>query len=132
MSQNYTVKDVKKGSVTKDSYGEYQNYALSVESVGEPVKLTRSIDGKLPEVGDVIYGRLEELDIGGKTYYKLCPETKPEQPHMTKDETIKAQWAIGQSVQIWIAQGCQVEAYDNIQAEAKHFYDMINTIRGEQ
>jgi hypothetical protein len=133
MSQDYTIKDVRKGRVEKDSYGnELQSYALSVSGHGEPVKLVRSSELPAPKVGDVIFGMLTEFEAGGKTYYKLQPTAKPAPQPMTKDEVIKSEWAIGQAVQVWIGQGCLPEAYDNIEKEAQHFYKMINNIRGEQ
>lgn len=131
MSQNYTVKDVKKGSIDKDAYGQYQNYGLAIQGIGEPVRLRRSIDKPAPEVGDVIYGFMAEFESKGRIYNTLVQQAKPEVPPLTRDETIKSQWAINQAVQIWIAQGCLLEAYDNIQAEASHFYEMINNIRGD-
>lgn len=131
MAQEYIIRDIKKGSVTKDSYTTYQNYALAVDGIGEPVKLTLNESSTAPEAGDVIYGSLAELDINGKTYYKLQPETKPALDPPTKDELIRSQWAIGQAVQCYLAGEPSPEAYDNIEHEAKHFYQMALRIKGE-
>lgn len=131
-AQNYTILDCKVGSVSKDSYGEYQNYALALEGVGEPVKYTLSVDKPMPLKGSTVYGSLEKLDINGKTYYKLKATPKPEQAPMTTQEYIMSQWAIGQAVQCYLAGEPSKEAYDNIETEAKHFYQMITRIREEQ
>jgi len=131
MAQHYTIRDVRKGQEVEDNYGKYQNYALALEEHGEPVKLMLNIDKPAPRVGDVVYGNLEEFESGSRTYYMLKPCPKPEQPPITTQEAIQSQWAIGQAVQCYLAGEPSAEAYDNIEREAKHFYRMINNIRGD-
>lgn len=125
----YVVKDCKAGSVNKDSYGEYQNYALSLEGFGEPVKYTLSSDKPAPTKGDFIHGIMEEFEANGRTYLKLRAVPRPVADPPTKDELIRSQWAIGQAVQCYLAGEASKEAYDNIETEAKHFYNMAIRIK---
>lgn len=130
MAQMYRIKDVKKGSVKKEAYGEYQTYALAIEGIGEPVRLSRPVPvAHEPVVGDTIYGSLVENETDGRIWYTLRPEARPP---LTKDEIIRSQWAIGQAVQCYIAGGGPSrEAYDNIKREAQHFYAMVEEIKGD-
>lgn len=139
-AQTYTIQDCKTGSTTKDSYGDYQNYGLSLAGIGEPVKYTLSADKPAPMKGDTIYGELEEFEANGRTYLKLRACPKPETAPMTTQEYIMSQWAIGQAVQVYLHTIDDPEmdpiqrrdAYSNIETEAKHFYQMITRIREEQ
>lgn len=125
----YEVMDCKAGSVSKDSYGEYQNYALSLRGLGEPVKYTLSSDKPAPMKGDYIHGVMEEFEANGKTYQKLRAVPRPVADPPTKDELIRSQWAIGQAVQCYLHGEASPEAYDNIEREAKHFYQMSLRIK---
>jgi hypothetical protein len=125
----YVVKDCKAGSTSKDSYGEYQNYALSLEHFGEPVKYTLASDKPAPMKGDYIHGIMEEFETNGKTYHKLRAVPRPAADPPTKDELIRSQWAIGQAVQCYLHGEPSPEAYNNIETEAKHFYTMALRIK---
>lgn len=132
MAQEYTIKDVKKSGTWKNSYGEYQSYALAITGIGEPVKMDKIIPvNREPEVGDVLYGHLEEQrsTTDKRIYYKFRSEPKPEDDK--RQASIQSQFAIKTAVEVWIAQGCEPTAYDNIETEAKHFYKMINKVKGE-
>ena len=132
MSQTYTIKDCRKGRTEKDSYGEYQNYALALDGHGEPVKLRRSIDKPAPEIGDILHGSLQEFEVGGRIYYNFVTEARPVPPPMTTHEAIMSQFAIKLAVECYLAGEPSEGAYANIQTEAKHFYNMIPNIRGDQ
>ena len=135
MAQTYKIQSVKKTNTWESTFGEMQSYALALEGVGEPVQLNKKVPVKAePQEGDELFGTLEEQERNGRTFYKIKLEQNQQanggfkgQPR--DDAAIKAQWAINQSTQIWIAQGCSMEAYDNIEKEAIHFYKMIERVK---
>lgn len=134
-AKEYLIKALKKGKAWKGSYGEFQDYALVLKGVGEPVKLSLPqpvIED--PEVGDRLYGRLSEESAGGpgkdgRIYYKLKLEKRPEEDK--RQRSIESQFATRLATEVWIAQGCQVDAYDNIEREAQHFLDIVSNLKGD-
>src|SRR3712207_6271115 len=102
MAQEYKIKSVKKRDEYRNGYGTFQNYALVLEGVGEPVKMSKSVPVVTePQDGDTIFGQLHEVRTadGLKSYY----EFKPGRPKTTTDDRIRAQWAIGQAVSVYLA-----------------------------
>lgn len=85
---------------------------------GEPVKWVVKDVSKF-KVGDTVYGRIEEVPTKkdpSKTYNRFYREAKPETSYVpdkedkptaeywdNKQSQIKAQWAIGQAVQLHVA-----------------------------
>lgn len=129
MAQEFTIRDIKKTGTWKNSYGEYQSYGMALEGVGEPVKLNKLIPVQdEPKKGDLLYGGLVlEKAKDGREYYRFKSEARPEADE--RQVSIQSQFAVRLAAEVWIAQGCQPDAYANIEAEAKHFYKMINKIR---
>lgn len=128
--QEYTIQSIKKGDKWQGSYGEFQNYALALTNFGEPVKLSRATDTLTddPQVGEVLYGRLlEESGKNNRTYYILKEE--PREPKNRQETLTYADIGVRCALNVWMAQGCLVEAYDNIELEAVHFAKMIERVR---
>lgn len=130
-AKEYQVKSVKKAGTNKGVYGDYQNYALAIAGIGEPVKLSLPepvIED--PEVGDHLYGRLtERKGQGDAIYYEL--KLEPRSPDDLRQLDIHAQVALKLAIDVWLAQGANPEAYKNIEAEAIHFGRMIPIIKQE-
>lgn len=128
-AQDYIIKNLKKASTWKGSYGEFQDYALVLEGIGEPVKVSLPmpiIEDPMP--ADKLYGRLyEEKAPTGRIYYKLKLEKRPEAD--VRQRSIESQWAISKAVEVWLGQGAKEEAYSNIETEARHFLDILNKIK---
>jgi len=136
MSSTYKIKEVKRGNTwTSTQGGEMQSYALILEGVGEPVQLNKKMPVKAePQIGDELFGALEEQERNGRVYYKFKVDYTQNnaggfrgQPR--DDKAIHAQFAIRLATEVWIAQGCHKESYDNIEKEAKHFYRMIDRVK---
>lgn len=129
-AKEYVIKAIKKGSVWNGSYGEFQDYALALNGVGEPVKISLPLPIlEDPEIGDRLFGRLYQEEANGRTYYKLKLEKRPEEDVRQMD--IHAQVAIKLAVEIWLGQGADPKAYDSIEIEALHFARMISNVREE-
>ena len=135
-TQEYVIRDIKKGSTWKNSYGEFQTYAIALNGIGEPVKLNKTLPVEVePKVGDKLYGHLTQETTGkGIIYYKFTGEARPVDEK--KQSSIEAQFAIKLAAHIYIAQDYNTEedrvsAYKNIETEAKHFYHMISKVKGE-
>lgn len=135
-AREYVIKSLKRKNTWKGSYGEFQDYALQLEGIGEPVKL--SIPFPIiedPEVGDRLYGRLfEEKGTNGLLYYKLKLETRPEEDIKTID--IHAQVAVKLAVDVWsnamyASDEERGKAYDNIPREAINFAHIIEDVKKE-
>lgn len=135
-AQEYIIESIKKAGTSKNNYGNYQNYALAVKGIGEPVKLSLAqpiIED--PEVGDHLYGRLaEQKGQGDRTYYEL--KLEPRTADDLKQLDIHAQVALKLAVNVWLktdykTKDERAEAYKNIQKEAIHFGRLINIIKQE-
>lgn len=130
MAQEYVIKDVKPRTTVRNGYGEYQVYSLALEGVGEPVKLEKIMPVHTePTVGDTIYGRLVEEQGNGRSYYCFKPE--PRQNSDPRETDIHAQVALKLAIEVWLGQGANPDAYNNIAAEAVHFGKLINVIKKE-
>ena len=127
-AQNYVIKDIKKAGTWTGAYGDFQAYGLAVKGIGEPVKLNLSILAEEPKVGESIYGTMrQEKAKDGRSYWLLQPEKKADGDKRTED--IHAQVAVKLAVEVWLGQGADKEAYDNIETEAKHFFNMIERVK---
>lgn len=129
-TKEYVIRAIKKSSAWKGSYGDMQDYALVLQGIGEPVKL--SLPQPIiedPEIGDRLYGRLYEEEANGRLYYKLKLEQRPQEDMRAMD--IHAQGGVKLAVKVWLAQGADPAAYDNIETEAIHFARMISNVREE-
>jgi hypothetical protein len=134
MNKDYTITSIKKGDEWTGSYGTFQNYALALEGVGEPVKWSKTVPvTDEPVVGEVIFGRLTEERAGTRVYYKFNPGQKPGvASDNDRQSTISAQWAIGQAVTSiggYYETKDYEEYFKRIEDAATHFYKMIKTIK---
>lgn len=131
-AQWFIIKNVRTGKAWKDAYGAHQNYGLILKGIGAPVKLELAEPVvKEPQAGDRIYGQLveEQFDGDARIYYKLEVKTPP--ADYLRQQDIHAQVAMKEAINIWIAQGCNPAAYDNIKDEAVHLARMIEEIKEE-
>lgn len=135
-AQEYIVKSLKKGGTWKNSYGDIQDYAMQLEGIGEPVKVSLPMPIiEDPEVGDRLYGRLyEETGNAGRKYYKLKLEPRSTDDLRTID--IHSQVAVKLAVKIWsdtvyASEDERLKAYDNISTEAMHFAKLIEEVNKE-
>jgi hypothetical protein len=130
-AKEYVIRAIKKGSIWKGSYGEFQDYALGLKGIGEPVKISLPMPIiEDPEIGDRLYGRLyEEKGDTGRTYYKLKIEKRPEEDK--RQQSIESQWSIRLATEVWLGQGADPAAYSNIETEARHFLEILSNIKGE-
>jgi hypothetical protein len=135
-AQEYVIRSIKKAGTNKGAYGEYQNYALAVAGIGEPVKL--SLPQPIiedPEIGDHLFGRLtQRKGSGDQLYYEL--KLEPRSADDLRQLDIHAQVALKLAIDVWLntsykTKDERAEAYKNIQKEAVHFGRMINIIKQE-
>jgi hypothetical protein len=152
--RDWTIKSLRTGNVWhSDKYNkDYQSYSAALDGIGEPVQINKQLPMRQePKIGDTIYGYLtEETGKEGRIYYKFHPKTKQDfrnpqtsfvptekkewQPR--DDDAIRAQWAIGQAVQVYTAQISAKEAdlssADKIEENAKKFYAMVDRVKGSE
>jgi hypothetical protein len=136
MSQTYKITDVKKRNTWKSSRGdEMQTYALALEGVSEPVQMNKKLPVKVePKVGDEVIGTLEEQERNGSVYYKLTidfnamkQQTGGYKGQPRDDAAIKAQWAVGQSVQIGMTNNSLT--MPEIEARAIELFHMTERVK---
>ncbi|HJQ07958.1 MAG TPA: hypothetical protein VJ836_00590 [Candidatus Saccharimonadales bacterium] len=140
MAQEYVIKSVKKGREWGNDFGKFQSYALALDGVGEPVQLNKKVPVKNePKEGDTLYGILEEKIHEGRIYYKFKVEKKPDSGYSGKgsyqprdDEAIRAQFALKLAVQAYGPnQSDDQDIYfADIETYAKHFYAMVDRVKG--
>lgn len=141
MAQEYKLIQLKPGDF-QDNHGNTWCDA-AFEGVSEPVKWVVK-DPRAYTEGESYYGEIKDMTSkAGKAYLRFYRQLKPEDeqqvfsahPHpsprrdyVDHHEAIKAQWAIGQAVQLSIANGkLDLEA---VEADAKQFYTMVDRIAG--
>jgi len=127
----YTIKSVKKGKTWPSDYGEMQSYALDL-GVGEPVQLNKKVPVKQePQVGEEVSGTLEEQERNGRVYYKIKLDPPQKQGgykgQPRDDAAIKAQWAVGQSVQIGMTNNSLT--MPEIEARAIELFHMTERVK---
>jgi hypothetical protein len=136
-AKEYVIKSLKKkNGVWKNSYGQYQDYALQLQGIGEPVKLSLPLPiVEDPEVGDRLYGRLyDESGDGGHRYHVLKLEKRPAEDLRQID--IHAQVGLKLAVEVYLNSEyeddkARAAAYSNIATEALHFAKVIDEIKKE-
>lgn len=144
MAENYTIKAVKKDPKEWESkYGPMKTWLIQVEGNGEPVQLNKKAESPAPEVGEPLYGTITETEYGQKFKSERLPYTgggggKSYQPR--DDEAIKAQWAIGQAVQLYVTQRDEINAtlkdtgqmmsdMEYVEGQAKELFAMIDRVK---
>lgn len=145
MAADYRVKTVKEAGGEPDQYGVV-GYWVTFEG-HENSALMRAKNA--PVVGGMEYGNVtKETSKAGKEYYKFKREQRedgaPSRPSSTVSNTpkkewvdhsddIKAQWAIGQAVQLAVAHDpAKAWGMDDIEPLAKEFYSMVDRVKGEE
>lgn len=143
MSQEYNVKQFEKGDF-QDNHGNYW-CSMVLEGVGEPVRIVVK-DPMQFESGMTLYGDIsEETSKAGRQYLRFRRAERPEgERSPTKDKpseeyweqknaTIRAQWAIGQAVQLHIAVTAKGnEEAQSIKETAKELFAMVDEVSGSQ
>lgn len=67
MAQEYTIASVKLGKQWQGHGKTFQAYYLGLNGVSEPVSMNKVVPVKAsPEIGDVLYGVLEDTEFGKK------------------------------------------------------------------
>lgn len=111
--------------------------------ISEPIKWVVKDPSKV-KVGDKVWGKItDETSKAGKPYLRFRKEKRPDDIKTVydlksndeywadKQAQIKAQWAIGQAVQVGIAgieAGVEVKT-DDIELQAKKFYAMVDRVK---
>ena len=139
MIQNYTLKTFVPSDF-KDDYGNTWCNA-TFEGVGEPVKWVLR-DPTKPVLGQEYYGEItEETSRKGGKYLRFrpknaedqaAPSDKPTEEYWdAKNAQIKAQWAIGQAVQIFTYEQTekQVVGLGGIESTAKELFEMVDRVK---
>lgn len=143
--QEYTIKewspwtDRETGQPVTDKHGNHRGSVVFEEHQNEPVDATF----KPPvQVGQKKYGVVEEYTTqGGSFRIRFQRRDKPQELRQTSafpaksektwqprdDDAIRAQWAIGQSVQ-WTLRAPETTA-DDIEQWAKRFYAMVDRVK---
>ncbi len=134
MAQEYKVTAVSpKTKEWSSQYGDMVTYYVKVDSETDAVQMNKKADSKPPQVGDELYGTITSTEYGLKFKGEKKPfNTKPAyEPREDHHEAIKAQWAIGQAVQVFISE--KGKSLNQVEIDAKEFYAMVDRVKaGEQ
>lgn len=150
VDREWTIKDIKIGKEWSNDYGKFQGYSMALVGLGEPVKLNKAVPvTEHPIKGQVLYGHLE-LETGdgfGRSYWRFQgaprgvidgthqlakePPVKTEAVRVTQSPNPEAVAAVQLAVDVWHRTGevGDQAAYENIETEATHFYNMIQRIK---
>lgn len=131
MPQTYKIVAVKSQAKDWDSkYGPMKTYLVQFEGNGEPVQINKKADSPVPQVGEEVYGTIQETEYGQK--FKSEKQFNGGFKGQPKDEAaIKAMWAIGQAVST--VQNFDDPARDVIglvENRAKDFFAMVDRVKG--
>ena len=132
MIQNYTLKSFTPSDF-KDDYGNTWCTATFEEASAEPVKWVVKEVSK-PVIGREYYGEItEETSRKGGKYLRFRSKPVEDKPKEDKEEywdaknaQIKAQWAIGQAVQLSL--GKKVP-FTDIEQDARRFFNMVDRVK---
>lgn len=144
--EEYTITSFKAGDF-KDRNGNTWCDVV-FEGYGEPCKWVVKDPSKV-SVGDKVRGEVKDWESAkGKIFPRFYRDNTPQpQPDNKQDdaywddrnESIRAQWAIGQAVALWngvLALGDKVQGSANadefIERNAKHFYEMVDRVKGSE
>lgn len=73
MAETYVIKQVREKPKEWDSaYGPMLTYLIQVEGNGEPVSINKKPESPAPQIGDELYGTIEETKFGQK--FKSAPK----------------------------------------------------------
>lgn len=132
MAEEFKIVNVKSQAKDWESkFGPMKTYLVQLEGNGEPVQLNKKADSPAPKIGDEVYGDVQETEYGQKFKSVAKPfASKPSfQPREDHHEEIKAQWAIGQAVQLAIS-GDKSMPPEWIEATAKVMFSMVDRVKG--
>lgn len=133
MAQEYKVTAVSpKTKEWSSQYGDMVTYYVKVDSETDAVQMNKKADSKAPQVGDELYGTITSTEYGLKFKGEKKPfNTKPAyEPREDHHEAIKAQWAIGQAVQVFISE--KGKSLDQVEIDAKQFYAMVDRVKSSE
>jgi hypothetical protein len=138
--QEYTVTNFRAGDFTDRNGNKWCNLAL--EGVSEPLSIVVK-DPSQYQVGMKLYGHIElKQSQQGRTYNRFYRDQKPQwnstdtkdttfkSGYTRDDDAIRAQWAIGQAVQLSV-HGTGME-FKDIEASARTFYSMVDRVKGSK
>lgn len=135
--------DQETDELIQDNYGNYKGTVTFNEYNSEPVDATFK---EQPEVGSKKYGSIEEYKTrAGKTRLKFKRADRPQEEqnmgygaksnYQPRDDmAIRAQWAIGQAVQLYIAEPKKSEvktAKEVVENLAKDLYAMVDRVKND-
>lgn len=138
MSENYVLKSFKVGDF-KDNYGNTWCEAI-FEGYGEPVKWVVKDPSRIKE-GETYYGRVEDkTSKAGKPYARFYAEQKEDSPKPKQDDaywqdkqdTIMAEWAIGQAVSASELKASDDNYFADIEHLANQFFKMVDRVAKQE
>lgn len=130
MAQAYKIKAVRsKAKDWESKFGPMKTYLIQLEGNGEPVQINKKADSPAPQVGDELFGDIEQSEYGQKfkAAQKPFASTAKKDWQPRDDKAIQAQWAIGQSTQMAIAMN--VFEMATIEDMAKSYFAMIDRVK---
>ena len=136
MAQEYKVTAVSpKTKEWSSQYGDMVTYYVKVDSETDAVQMNKKADSKPPQVGDELYGTITSTEYGLKFKGEKKPfNTKPAyEPREDHHEAIKAQWAIGQAVQLMLPSSAKNALSPAVLEDtAKMFFAMVDRVKGSE
>jgi predicted Abi (CAAX) family protease len=136
MAQEYKVTAVSpKTKEWSSQYGDMVTYYVKVDSETDAVQMNKKADSKPPQVGDELYGTITSTEYGLKFKGEKKPfNTKPAyEPREDHHEAIKAQWAIGQAVQLMLPSSAKNALSPAVLEDtAKMFFAMVDRVKSSE
>lgn len=134
MDKEYTIKAIaSKAKDWESQYGKFKSYLVQLEGNGEPVQINKKAESEAPQVGDKVFGKIEEVEFGDRTLQKFKAGKKPYGGGYQRDDSaIRAQWAIGQAVSSTSVQTFEGKLdfyYEALESKAKKFYAMVDRVK---
>lgn len=131
----YTIKAVSQQVRSYDGkYGPMKSYKVAFIDVPQAVEISRKANSPAPKAGDELEGTLDMSGQYGPKFKADYSASKPGGGYSRDDAAIKAQWAIGQAVNIAVSLNTDGQIkWDSVEAVAKKLFALVNVIKvGEQ
>ena len=140
MAQEYTIDKVSsKVDEWNGNFGPMKTYYVKFVGGEKTVQVNKKPESPTPQSGEVLYGRLETNQHGTKFKGEKRPDGgyKPKtqfKPDPEKQAQIKAQWAIGQAVQLVgqptkVNKEVSISPFPAIENAAKQFFAMVDRVK---
>lgn len=135
MPQEYKVTKVstQEPKVYEGQYGTTYYIKVMLEGIDEPVEIGKKSPNALKQ-GDTVYGTVTDGQYGKKFKAEKNPNGYSGGGKYTRDDSaIRAQWAIGQAIQIAVAKGKldnPIILWAGMEADAKELFAMVDRVKG--